>query len=223
MASGSIVAAFGTGLLVSTARNTGPLLDTLAGATIDIVDSTGQSRRARLFYVSAKQCTYELPAETATGWALARITAADGTATLGSFQVTATGPGVFSASATGSGPAAAVAARYSSGALKSYSVTAVADPRTNTWIATPIDLAPIDEDVVLELYGVGVRNSALDAVQVAIGGRVLAAQYAGPAPGYPGVDQINVALPRSLAGAGAVDVQLSAGGLVSNVVQIQIQ
>ncbi len=39
--------------------------------------------------------------------------------------------------------------------------------------------------------------------------------YSGPQLQYPGPDQINLELPRSLAGAGAVTVKVSVGGSFS--------
>jgi uncharacterized protein (TIGR03437 family) len=47
--------------------------------------------------------------------------------------------------------------------------------------------------------------------------------YAGPAVGAPGLDQINLQLPASLAGKGNVNVQLTAAGAAANPVQITIQ
>ena len=42
--------------------------------------------------------------------------------------------------------------------------------------------------------------------------------YAGPAPGFTGLDQVNVMLPSSLAGTGTVNITVSVAGNVSNVV-----
>jgi len=90
-------------------------------------------------------------------------------------------------------------------------------------VAVPIALG-VDTPVYLTLYGTGIRGrSSLDKVTVNIGGMALPVSFAGPAPGYTGLDQVNVALPLSLRGAGAVNVTLTADGWTSNVVGIAIQ
>ncbi len=49
------------------------------------------------------------------------------------------------------------------------------------------------------------------------------ALYAGPAPNYPGLDQVNVGLPLGLRGSGEVTVALTVDGQASNVVTIDIR
>ena len=48
--------------------------------------------------------------------------------------------------------------------------------------------------------------------------------YASIAPGYVGLDQINIgALPRSLAGRGVVDIVVTVDGIPANVVTMQFK
>jgi len=49
------------------------------------------------------------------------------------------------------------------------------------------------------------------------------AAYAGAQGTFAGQDQINIEIPRSLRGAGIVDVVLNVDGQVTNVVKIHIQ
>jgi uncharacterized protein (TIGR03437 family) len=65
-----------------------------------------------------------------------------------------------------------------------------------------------------------VRGSS---ASVDIGGVPLNAVYAGPQAQFAGLDQINVELPRSFAGAGLVDIQVSVDGVRANTVQVAIQ
>jgi uncharacterized protein (TIGR03437 family) len=51
----------------------------------------------------------------------------------------------------------------------------------------------------------------------------LTVEYAGPAPGFFGLDQTNVVLPAALEGAGAVTLTLSVGDVVSNSVTAIVQ
>ena len=48
-------------------------------------------------------------------------------------------------------------------------------------------------------------------------------QYIGAVAGAPGLDQLNLIVPKSLAGAGEVPVVLTTGGQTANVVTINIQ
>jgi uncharacterized protein (TIGR03437 family) len=47
--------------------------------------------------------------------------------------------------------------------------------------------------------------------------------YAGPAPGFTGLDQVNVALVLSLRGSGESNVVLTVDGQVGNTVTIDVQ
>jgi uncharacterized protein (TIGR03437 family) len=60
-------------------------------------------------------------------------------------------------------------------------------------------------------------------VTVEIGGMNLPALYAGEAPGYGGVDQVNVFLPASLRGRGEQTLTLRVNGKASNGVNLRFQ
>jgi uncharacterized protein (TIGR03437 family) len=57
----------------------------------------------------------------------------------------------------------------------------------------------------------------------AIGGQTRAAMFAGAQGTYAGLDQVNVALPQSLRGAGSVNVSLMVDGTASNTVTLSFQ
>jgi uncharacterized protein (TIGR03437 family) len=76
--------------------------------------------------------------------------------------------------------------------------------------------------VYLVLYGTGLQAAGTANVVVTVNGVNAPVLYAG-AQGYPGVDQVNIQLPASLAGKGNVSVQLTASGIAANTVQITIQ
>ena len=72
--------------------------------------------------------------------------------------------------------------------------------------------------------GAGIRGrTSLADVTITIGGVTAPVLYAGRQGSYPGLDQVNVALPMSLHGAGVVDVVLTVNGQTSNTVQIAVQ
>jgi len=56
-----------------------------------------------------------------------------------------------------------------------------------------------------------------------VAGQPATVQYAGAQGAYQGLDQVNVVVPRTLAGMGEVSVYLSADGSVSNMTTIKIQ
>jgi uncharacterized protein (TIGR03437 family) len=56
-----------------------------------------------------------------------------------------------------------------------------------------------------------------------IGGTNVPVFYAGPQPSFEGLDQVNLSLPLSLNGSGAVNIVLTVDGQTANVVTINIQ
>ena len=87
-----------------------------------------------------------------------------------------------------------------------------------------IDIGPEGDQLFLLLYGTGIRNrSALNQVTASIGGVNAPVSFAGNQGQFPGVDQINVQIPRNLAGRGVVDVVLRVSGVNANTVRIAIR
>jgi uncharacterized protein (TIGR03437 family) len=82
--------------------------------------------------------------------------------------------------------------------------------------------------VYVSFYGTGIRNlSSISNVSVSINGISQQVLYAGPAPGFTGLDQVNVALDPALSQAGSVNVTLTVDGQstssVTNNVTIFVQ
>jgi uncharacterized protein (TIGR03437 family) len=221
----SIVAAFGQELATGSASASAiPLPTTLAGTTVKVRDSGGAERPASLFYVSPTQINYQLPAGTATGVATVTITSGNGTSSRGTIQVSPVAPGLFSADSSGSGLAAAYLVRVRNG-QQTNEAMARFDATQNKIVAVPIDLGPEGDLVVLVLYGTGIRNrTSLSAVTATIGGVSALVQYASVAGGFVGLDQVNVVIPRSLAGRnGDADVILTVDQKTANPVRINVR
>jgi len=87
--------------------------------------------------------------------------------------------------------------------------------------AAPIDLGAPSDVVALEFYASGVRDGAEIRVQIA--GHDVPVLYAGPAGHFAGLDEVSVALPRSLAGSGNTDVALTVDGRAASPLHIWIQ
>jgi hypothetical protein len=108
----SIVSVFGTTLATGTqAAVSTPLPTTLVGTTVSVRDSTGTARNAALFFVSPTQLNLQIPAGTALGAATFAVTSGEGVLSAGMVTIGNVAPGLFTANASGTGVAAAVALR----------------------------------------------------------------------------------------------------------------
>jgi uncharacterized protein (TIGR03437 family) len=225
LASESIVAAFGTGLAITTqAAATLPLPSSLAGTTINVRDSAGAERQSPLFFVSPAQANYQMPPGTAPGTAAVTITNRYGEVSAGTVRIASVAPGLFAANANGQGVAAAVALRIKADGTQSFEPVARFDAATNRFVSAPIDLGPASDQVFLILFGTGFRFvSSPSAATATIGGANAEVLFAGASPGFVGLDQANVRLPRNLIGRGEVDVALVVDGKTANTVRIGIK
>ncbi len=217
----SIVSVFGTNLAIRDAfAQQLPLPQELAGTTIKIRDSTGIERLAPLFYVSKLQINYQIPAGTTPGAATIIITNANGEISAGAVTVTSNAPGLFSASSDGSGWAAA-SLLYVKGNQRWASQVATCGAQGCNPVLIDLDAA---DEVYLEIYGTGIRfNNGLESISVVMGGERVPVLYAGAQCCFAGVDQINVKIPKSLAGRGVVDMVLSIDGKVTNSIKAKIK
>jgi len=82
-----------------------------------------------------------------------------------------------------------------------------------TAAATTIDLGSTTDQVYLTLFGTGFDAAVLGTVTATIAGQPSQVTYAGP-QGLAGLDQVNILLPRGLAGSGDSPVELSVNGSV---------
>jgi len=219
-------AGFGTATLasesVATVKGAGLATPTdLAGTSVDIIDSTGFARPAPLIYVSPTQVNFEIPAGTAPGAATIVVAGSDGTVSRGGARIDPVAPGLFTADASGTGVAAGVVRVLRSDGTVTTTLTFTCS-LSGGCIATPISLGTVGDEAVVELYGTGIRGrSSLDSVKCTIGAVASQVLYAGPQG--QGLDQVNVSLPRGLAGAGVVRLELSVDGHPANTVTLTIQ
>jgi uncharacterized protein (TIGR03437 family) len=222
LAAEQIVAAFGADLATATlAAQSLPLPTSLGETIVKITDSKGVEHLAGLFFVSPTQINYLLPAELATG--VARVTiSANGKTSIGLIDVAPIAPSFFTANADGGGLAAAVLLRVRSDGSQSYESVARFDETENRSVAVPIVFGEPDEQLFLLLYGTGLRHHK-DAIQSVIGGVEADVLFAGEAIGFVGLDQVNVGLPRNLAGRGEVSIQINFGDRAANAVTVVIR
>ena len=149
------------------------------------------------------------------GPANATVTYSDGTAT----TTLAVANGTLSTSVP---PAATTAAGVVLHAAGAQAITAHPDgTRSVRPAGAAVDLGDPEDVVALQFYAAGLRDAS--EVRLQIGGVDVPVIYAGPAGQFPGLDQVSVQLPRSLAGRGDVEVVLTVDGHAASPVHIRIQ
>jgi uncharacterized protein (TIGR03437 family) len=225
LASDSIVAAFSTAMATTTqSAGATPLPTELAGTRVIVRDSANAEFDAPLFFVSPTQINFQLPPGLANGSATATFLSGFGATSTGIMQIVGVSPGLFSADSSGKGVAAAVVVRVKAGGSLVYERVAVFDQAQNKFVSLPIDLGPPEEEVFLVLFGTGFRaRSSLSAVSATIGGISSEVVFAGPQLEFVSLDQLNVRLPRALAGKGEVEVAASIDGQSANVVTVKVK
>ncbi|MGH9939049.1 MAG: choice-of-anchor D domain-containing protein, partial [Blastocatellia bacterium] len=199
LSSEAIVAGFGSGLATSSqAASSQPLPTTLAGTTIKVRDDSGTERLAPLFFVSPEQANFQIPPDTANGAAFLTFTSDDGKTSTGVARIVVAAPGIFTANANGQGVPAAVVFRVRADGSQTFEPASRFDFDENRFVPLPIDLGPESDRVFLLLFGTGIRGfSGFVTVTATIGGIPVQVGFAGPAPGFIGLDQLNLGpLPR---------------------------
>jgi uncharacterized protein (TIGR03437 family) len=210
-----------------------PLPTSLANTAVILDLPDGTKLLAPLLYASPNQINFYLPESVPPGRVKLRISS--GAASFGGgsdlyasgeFEVANIAPNVFTADATGKGPAAADIQRIRPGqpvVYESTFVTGTDEQGKPIVIARPISLGPGDEKTYLVLYATGVRKRNANAVVTAqIGDVTLPVEYAGAQGQFVGLDQINILLPPSLRGKGLVNVTITMDGKTTNPVQIHL-
>jgi uncharacterized protein (TIGR03437 family) len=192
---------FGADLAGSTASAVRlPLPYGLAGTTVRI-----GGELAPLYYVSPRQINLVVP-PSAKGMSV--VVEREGAVSASiEAQPAFFNEGLFSLDGSGQG---AAAARHADGTVVSES-------------------APALRGETIEFYGTGkgVRNPAILSPEVLpvarVGDGLARVQYFGPAPGIPGLDQINITIPAQAPAGAAVPVMLQFPDGPSNTVTIAIR
>ena len=222
LASESIAAAFGVRLADSTAAaGTLPLPTQLADTMIKVKDSAGAERDAPLFFVSPNQINYQIPVGVSLGIAGVTVYRNGAIVASGTTPIIPVAPALFSANASGEGVPAALLLRVRGSELF-YEPVARYDGQQ--FVPVEIDLGPVGDQVFLILFGTGFRSAgASSGARVTIGNAAAEVLYAGPAPGFAGLDQANVRIPRALIGKGEVSIAFTADNRSANAVTINIR
>ena len=214
----SIVASFGHGM--SNGTVVGVTANSLDGTTVDVKDSAGVTRQATLTYISPHQVNYIIPTGTASGLATVTVHSSAGTDLTTQYYVAPASPGVYLVNDGGLAAAYVVRVHQNGTSV----VEPVFQVVNNQVVAKPLDLGVAAGDqVFLEIFGTGLRGVAQANLNVTIEGVNALVSYVGP-QGSPGLDQVNVQIPTSLAGKGKVTVKITANGSqVANLANFVVQ
>lgn len=222
LAPGSIAVIFGSYLndgsntLTTSFGPDGKLVTTLAGTQVRVNDVL-----APLFYSTPGQVAIQIPFEVAGQTTASLVVTVDGqSSTTRTINIAPTAPGFFTLNQAGTGAGVA---------LHADGVTPVSADNP----ARP------NEVIVFYLTGLGALSSPLESGAPAGGNPAAAAatltlggiagsglsaviDYAGAAPGFVGLNQVNARIPANTPTGNAVAVALSIGGRLSNQVTLAI-
>ncbi len=202
--SNSIIASFGSNLSNRTMiANSLPLPTSLGGVSV-LVD--GQP--AGLFFVSPSQVNYLAPDNLAPGSALVTVIKDGNVVAQGSLTLETASPSVFTSNANGQGVPAGLLLRVKSNGQQSFEPLA----RFESGRFVPVSITRQAGDrLFLVVYGTGLRdledtdgnsaNGVAENLQVTIGNSRANVIFAGAAPGFAGLDQINIEIPASANGS----------------------
>ena len=225
-APGSLQSLFGERLALETAAASElPLPEALGGVRIEIIDSTEAAHAVQLLYVSPGQINFLTPSEATPGAAVLRLTREGEEPVESALTISVAAPGLFSANGTGEGIGAITALRVAADGSRSTPAVFRFEAGGGRVVGVPLDLGDEGDRVFLTLFGTGIRGAGgATGVQTMIGDREVPVLFAGAQGGFAGLDQVNIGpLPRSLAGAGEINVVVTAAGTTSNTVTIVME
>ena len=209
----SLVSAFGSGLVASTAP-----------ARVVVRDSQGLEREAQPLYSSPTQVNFLMPADLADGKATVAIGSGAAPTMSAETVISRVAPALFTANASGLGVPAALSIRVAADGAQKIEPVFSCGPRSGSCLPVPIDLGPVSDQLYLALFGTGIRNLSQPAdIAVRIGGVPAPVVYAGAQGDFAGLDQINVKIPRALVGRGEATVIFSIAGRSSTPVTVNIR
>ncbi len=215
---------FGANLAAETVlASQSALPETLGGVAVELTDSAGVARAARLLFVSPGQVNFLTPRNLSPGPMRVTLSRIDGGTAEIATTAAAVSPGLFAANVNGQGPAAALIARVRNGWVTATEPVFRCGATPGSCTLVPVEFREPDEVLILMLFGTGIRHQTAGALTVRIADQTLAPAYAGAQNEFAGLDQVNVELPRTLGARGRVEVSVEAGGQRSNTVTLEFR
>jgi uncharacterized protein (TIGR03437 family) len=206
-APGSIVSIYGSGLAVSTATATSfPIPSALGGAAVTV-----DGIAAPLLYASPTQINAQIPFEALSGTASIGVAVNGASAGTASIPIQPSAPGLFMQQ----GAAAVV---NQNGLINSQSQPAAAGSVIAAYLT---GLGAVNPPGVTGAAAAASPLSMVNGtVTATIGGVSATVRFAGLAPGFAGLYQVNIVVPQMA--AGQYPLQISGGGALSNAAMVSI-
>ena len=213
---GALASVFGTGLSNATYQSAAPYPASLGASSLggDGVSVKVNGQAAPVFFVSPTQINFQVPWGTAIGTASVTVSVAGGESNAVSVPVVSAGPGLFMA---GSSAIAQNAADYS---LNGPSHPATAGSTIVAYLTGSGPVSPTATDgeaapLTTLLYATASHSAV-------IGSTAATVSFAGLAPGWVGLVQVNLVVPAGLA-TGTYPLTVTIDGQTSNAGNISVQ
>ena len=206
---GSIISIFGSGLTTSTAQAVSyPLPLSLAGVSVAIGGKT-----APLYYAGPNQVNAQVPVDTPANLQTLTINTPNGPVSAGTLVVQATAPGVF-------GTASQAAITNQSGTLNNSANPAAPGSTVSVFVT---GIGDVDNPVPSGNAAPStVLARAKAPVMVTVNGVSATVPFAGFAPGFAGLGQLNVTVLSTLT-PGTYPLIVNIGGVAANTVMLTVR
>jgi uncharacterized protein (TIGR03437 family) len=211
---GEFVTVFGSNLASATMQAGAPYPATLGGVGVTV-----NNIPAPIYLVSMNQINFLVPYAVTGSTANVVVKNSTGTSNTVTLPLSATSPGIYSVDYSGAGSGVVLHADYS--------------------LVSPTSPATRGETVLVYLTGLGaVKPAVADGVAapssplslvsanpliVYLNGEPASVQFAGLAPGFPGLYQINVTIPKDLTALGQVGLAINTPDAFHDQVYVSIQ
>jgi uncharacterized protein (TIGR03437 family) len=211
---GGIATIFGYSLASAVASAAAVPLPTSLGGTQVTIGGIG----VPLLYVSPSQINLQIPWELAgQAQATVVVTTGVGSSTAATVNISAGAPAIFTVNASGNGQGAVINVQGQTAAA----ATPVA--RGQYIQIYCLGLGAVSNRPSTGAAAVGASSPTLVTPTVTIGGAQVSASFAGLAPGFVGVYQINALVPLSVTPGSASPLSVSLNGAESQTVTIAVQ
>jgi uncharacterized protein (TIGR03437 family) len=213
---GEFVTLFGSNLASATQQAGAPYPATLGGVSVTV-----NGTAAPIYLVSPTQINFLVPYEVTGSTAGIIVKNSTGTSNTVTVPLSNTSPGIYSVDYSGAGWGVILHADYSL-------VTTASPAKPGETVQVFLTgLGPVKPTVA---DGVAAPSSPLSLVAltssqllVYMNGQPAAVQFAGLAPGFPGLYQLNVTVPTNLMATGQVDLAINTPDAFTDQVFIPIQ
>jgi uncharacterized protein (TIGR03437 family) len=214
VAPGGLATIFGYNLADTSVRATGvPLAGSLGGTEVTI-----GVLPAPLLYVSRSQINFQVPWELAgQSETTVVVTTAAGKSSTVRVNLSAIAPAIFTANGSGAGQGDVFTVQFQ------YAAAATPATRGKYVVIYSTGLGAVANQPATGATVSDASATAVETPTVTIGGVQASTNFAGLAPGYVGVYQINALVPATITPGAAVGLSLSSGGMSSKTVTIAVQ